>query len=425
MRRVVGAEPSRHRHRLAERAHRGRESRILAECTLPPIRFASIDRLSSAFAACFAALRRWQGKCPPPHERPVVAVAAAAGRRRSQWSPRSPPAGCAVGVAMSSYQIKNGVGHRNFVELRHRRNNEAKRKFDEKKKMKKMINRASEGGQNPLDAGRRMLGSVRVWAMTLDDEYFSHPSPPNAIVILDGQEDDGDEQRHCCLRWRNIARTLLGEQLDPAPPKVEESDGAEHIPGSADAGAAAVWELEPEPEPEPRSDSGGEEEEEEGEEEDWEEDQEPYAVFVVDYTAVASELAGESSQFGLGPAAKPIARALLKIAGDGMRLVACGPAALLVSKVMQQPQVAERVAQVVLVRPEMPGGTSRTWLKPADKPSNTPVLVFGGGEGGLVYEAQRDGWVTGANARPKVRCSARAHSCTPSCTLMPKAGPCL
>ena len=322
-----------------------------------------------------------------------------------------------VGVGMSSYQIKNGVGHRNFVELRHRRNNEAKRKYEEKKKMKKMIARAAEGGQNPLDAGRRMLGSVRVWAMTLDDEYFSHPAPPNAIVILDGQEDDGDEQRHCCLRWRNIARALLGEQLNPAPPKAEENDGTEHIPGSADAAAAAAWELEPEPEPElePRSDSGGEEEEDEdadNDDENWEEDQEPYAVFVVDYAAVAEEIAGESSQFGLGQAAKPIARALLKIAGDGIRLVACGPAALLVSKVMQQPQVAERVAQVVLVRPEMPGGTSRTWLKPTDKPNNTPVLVFGGGEGGIVYEAQRDGWVTGANARPKVRCSARAHNCT-------------
>ncbi len=326
---------------------------------------------------------------------------------------------------MSSYQIKNGVGHRNFVELRHRRNNEAKRKFDEKKKMKKMIARASEGGQNPLDAGRRMLGSVRVWAMTLDDEYFSHPAPPNAIVILDGQEADGDEERHCCLRWRKIARTLLGEQLEPAPPKVEENDDAEPIPGSADA--ARALEPEPEPEPEPRAESGEEEEygEDEEEDEEWEEDQEPYAVFVIDYTAVAAELAAETSQHGLGPAAKPIARALLKIAGDGMRLVACGPAALLVSKVMQQPQVSERVAQVVLVRPELPGGTSRTWMKQADKPSNTPVLVFGGGEGGLVYEAQRDGWLTGANARPHVRCPACTciHRNPPSRILMRRSGP--
>ena len=84
---------------------------------------------------------------------------------------------------MSSYQIKNGVGHRNFVELRHRRNNEQKRKFQEKKKMKKMIARASEGGSNALDAGRRMLGSVRCWAMTEDDEYFSHPAPPNAVRL--------------------------------------------------------------------------------------------------------------------------------------------------------------------------------------------------------------------------------------------------
>ncbi len=304
---------------------------------------------------------------------------------------------------MSSYQIKNGVGHRNFVELRHRRNNEAKRKFDEKKKMKKMIARASEGGQNPLDAGRRMLGSVRVWAMTLDDEYYSHPAPPNAIVILDGQEDEGDEERHCCLRWRKIAQVLLGEQLEPAPPKLEDNDEVEPIPGSADAAARAL-EPEPEPEPEPQEQYA-----EDDEDEEWEEDQEPYAVFVIDYTAVAEELAAETSQYGLGPAAKPIARALLKIAGDGMRLVASGPAALLVSKVMQQPQVSERVAQVVLVRPELPGGTSRTWMKHADKPNNTPVLVFGGGEGGLVYEAQRDGWVTGANARPHVRCLAPAR----------------
>lgn len=85
---------------------------------------------------------------------------------------------------MSSYQIKGGEGKRNFVELRHRRNNEAKRKFDEKKKMKKMIARASEGGSNALDAGKRMLGSVRCWAMTTDDEYFSHPAPPNAVRFI-------------------------------------------------------------------------------------------------------------------------------------------------------------------------------------------------------------------------------------------------
>jgi hypothetical protein len=33
---------------------------------------------------------------------------------------------------------------------------------------------------------------------------------------------------------------------------------------------------------------------------------------------VAEELAAETSEQGLGPAAKPISRALLKIAGDGM-----------------------------------------------------------------------------------------------------------
>ena len=130
---------------------------------------------------------------------------------------------------------------------------------------------------------------------------------------------------------------------------------------------------------------------------------------MIDYTAVMSELAAETSQCSLGAAAKPIARALLKIAGDGMRLVASGPAALLVSKVMQQPLVSDRIAQVVLVRPELPGGSSRTWLTQADKPSNTPVVVFGGGEGGLVYEAQRDGWVTGANTRPHVR--PPTHAC--------------
>jgi hypothetical protein len=321
---------------------------------------------------------------------------------------------------MSSYQIKNGVGHRNFVELRHRRNNEQKRIFNEKKAMKKMIARAAEGGSNPLDAGRRMLGAVRVWSMTLDDEYFSHPAPPNAIVILDGQEGEGDQEEHCCKRWEKFARTFLGEQLEPAPAKLEDDDDDDEaqIPGSA---AAAALEPEPEPEPEFGQDASADQTEghdeehgdEEEEEEEWEEDQEPYAVFVIDYTAVADQLPAETSQNGLGPAAKPIARALLKIAGDGMRLVACGPAALLACKVMQQPQVAERVAQLVLVRPEMPGGSNRSWLKPATKRDSTPALVFGGGEGGLVYEPQREGWVTGANLRPHVRNHLCTHIHTP------------
>lgn len=138
-------------------------------------------------------------------------------------------------------------------------------------------------------------------------------------------------------------------------------------------------------------------------------------MYIIDYSAVAEELAAETSNQGLGPAAKPVSRALLKIAGDGMRIIACGQAALLACKVMQQPQVAERVAQVVFVRPEMPAGNSRcvstpqfshvsthlgpfpsaslahfsrvqsgarrTWLKPGEKPNSTPALVFGGGEG--------------------------------------------
>ena len=54
------------------------------------------------------------------------------------------------------------------------------------------------------------------------------------------------------------------------------------------------------------------------------------------------------------------------------------------------------MSQLILIRPELPGGVVQTWLHASDKPCSTPVLVFGGGEGGLQYDAQRDGWVTGA-----------------------------
>ena len=349
---------------------------------------------------------------------------------------------------MSSYQLKHKGGHRNFINLRRRRTNEMRRVAAEKKAMQKIIARSSTadggGGSSALDAGRRMLGSVRAWALTVDDEYYSHPSPPCPLLVLDGQEAAGDEAEHCGARWRKVARTLLVDGIVPPPPpqEEEESEGegeaedeeARMARRAADCGPEPPPEPEPQPEQEehaeqddaeqaaeqePSPDDEGEEEEEEwGEEEEWEEEELPYALYVLDYSAVSDELPAESAQHGLGPAAKPLARIVSKIAGDGSRLVACGPAALLACKMMsaptpsryasthapklrplarrQQPTVAERVSQLILIRPELPGGVVQTWLHASDKPCSTPVLVFGGGEGGLQYDAQRDGWVTGA-----------------------------
>ena len=143
---------------------------------------------------------------------------------------------------MSSYQLKHKGGHRNFVNLRRRRTNEMRRVAAEKKAMQKIIARSSTadggGGSSALDAGRRMLGSVRAWALTVDDEYYSHPSPPCPLLVLDGQEAAGDEAEHCGARWRKVARTLLVDGIVPPPPREEEeeSEGEGEAGGDRDLG---------------------------------------------------------------------------------------------------------------------------------------------------------------------------------------------
>ena len=81
---------------------------------------------------------------------------------------------------MSSYQIKRR-GNQSAIEVRRRRNNEKKNVARRKKQEKALLNRQREGGLTALSNGKMMLGSVRTWAITADDEYYPDPMPPNAV----------------------------------------------------------------------------------------------------------------------------------------------------------------------------------------------------------------------------------------------------
>jgi hypothetical protein len=306
---------------------------------------------------------------------------------------------------MSSYQIKKR-GKRAHVEVRRRRQNEKKAVAQRKQQEKASLNRRCEGGVGPLDQGRAMAGAVRVWSLTLDDEYYPDPEPPSPIIVLDGQELAQDEHEHCTARWQQMARTVMDSELapiaaaaapamdTPAPASSDELDTGDS--GGADDEATDNGNggtLDEKEEGDEGQKEGGEEQEEE-EEEDYE-DYEDYedepevacTVFIIDYSKLAHMLPAESSARTLGPVSKPIARVLQKLNGAEARLVACGAGCLLACKLLQQQTVAERIAQVVLVLPELPGGVNRSWAREDIEPPTVPLYVHGGGEGGVQYGA--------------------------------------
>lgn len=55
--------------------------------------------------------------------------------------------------------------------------------------MRKMAEKAqgarnSEGGIGPLDRGKQQLGGVRLWALTMDEEYMADPVRTGIVTEL-------------------------------------------------------------------------------------------------------------------------------------------------------------------------------------------------------------------------------------------------
>lgn len=98
-------------------------------------------------------------------------------------------------------------------------------------------------------------------------------------MILDAYEGEGEEnEEHCTKRWRELASTLLGEQMAPAPKKIEDDEEEEEpLPDESMAGGTAFSKMidyEPEPEPDAEAGTDGDGDgEEDDEEEEWEEDE--------------------------------------------------------------------------------------------------------------------------------------------------------
>ena len=171
-------------------------------------------------------------------------------------------------------------------EKNRRRQSEWKNVAKTKRQEKAMLNRQSEGGQGPLDRGKNMLGAVRMWAITEGEEYFADPAPNNIVIVLDGGEwtDYDEPYQHCTARWAGVAERVLplACHFTPAAQANLPAEAASLVPAPEVEAAA----------PDPVLSDEEYEEEEEGVAE---EEGLLHALYVLDYSNIAPELAGETS----------------------------------------------------------------------------------------------------------------------------------